>query len=485
MVPEQPPNLIRRLKYLYCGRAAQGSTPPGPVSLITTGEELGVPVRRPAREAVILVAGDIGSGKSAFVNALVEEIVLPVGKPHPAVQWVCSEDLPSGASPCLFAEARREFSGWPVSSQGALASCIVRCSSPRLSNTEVVEVKTDTDTNALEWVGARADIVVCLLDSQKQPPASEKLLQWIGKIQHTAGEPPLDGQARPNIQFVLSKMDLVQRESDRIRLVAKASKLLTERLGRGFEILPVATGDLDALLDGLSEGTSLDCFTLGDHKFEMPRSFVKSGEFQGGASARKRMDEGPKRAILAAQQVVEQRTTEGLAQLRTDCEALASALGTQLAEAKTRAQAESGSTDLRPKLFQLGGAMLIVGLVVPFFLDSDLDPWIAQICRGVALAVGAVLLVLAALVPPSVDGGKSSSHTGPASKCVTVLEERGRFLRLARRQHARWVGEEDPTKADVSTMVAEDATPATGLVLTCRTGASKVGVADEGGKVFM
>merc|ERR1719362_2854409 len=82
-------------------------------------------------------------------------------------------------------------------------------------------------------------------------------------------------------------------------------------LGRGFEILPVATGDLEALLDGLSEETSgLDCFTLGGQKFEMPRSLVNNGESQGGG--RKRMDEGPRRAIQAAQQVVEQRKPRAL-----------------------------------------------------------------------------------------------------------------------------------------------------------------------------
>merc|ERR1740123_524404 len=112
------------------------------------------------------------------------------------------------------------------------------------------------------------------------------------------------------------------------------------------------------------------------------------------------MDEGPKRAMLAAQQVVGQRKSEGLAQLRTDCEALAAALDMQLAETRGRAMSE-GSTPLRPKLFQFGGAMLVVGVVVPFFLDEDLDPWIAQICRYIALAMGTVLLVLAALAAPS------------------------------------------------------------------------------------
>lgn len=479
MVPGQPPNLLRRLQYLYCGRGAQGPAQPGPVSLITAGEELGVTVGRPPREVVILVAGDTGSGKSAFVNAIVEEIVLPVGRPHPAVQWVCSQELPPGVSPCLFTEAKNEFSGWPAGSHVAPASCIVRCSSPRLGNVEVVEVKMDADADALEWVGARADIVVCLLDSQKQPQASEKLLQWIGKVQRTPGEPSSDGQARPNIQFVLSKADLVQRESDRIRLVAKASKLLTERLGRGFEILPVATGDLEALLDGLSEGTS-DCFTLGDRKFEIPRSFVKAGDSQGGSNARKRFDEGTKRTIQAAQQTVEQRKADGLARLRADCEALAASLDMQLAEARARAQSETGSIPLRPKLFQLGGAMLIVGVVVPFFLDSDLDPWIAQICRYIALAMGTVLLILAALIAPSgMDDGKQSSRTGPASRCVSVLEERGRFLRLARRQHAQWAGEDDPTKADDSTLVEEHADRAPGSVLTCRTGDSTAGSTDK------
>ena len=46
----------------------------------------------------------------------------------------------------------------------------------------------------------------------------------------------------------MAKADLVARESDRISLIAKASRLLQERLGRGFEILPAAS-DLNSLLD--------------------------------------------------------------------------------------------------------------------------------------------------------------------------------------------------------------------------------------------
>lgn len=220
------------------------------------------------------------------------------------------------------------------------------------------------------------------------------------------GAAEASGGAAPELQFALC---LLARESDRIRLLAKASRLLAERLGRGFEVLPAAAGDLGALLDGLGPAAP-----------------------EGGGG---RAQDGLLRAGRAARQRAARRTAEGLEALRGDCGRLDAALEAQDLEARARRKAQLGASPLRSKLVQCSGAMVIVAAVVPFFLDDDIETWVARTCMAAA-AILAVLLLLVAAILPSSSG--LAPETVASGTHVAILAEQRRFMRLVQEQCKHW-----------------------------------------------
>ena len=150
-----------------------------------------------------------------------------------------------------------EFPTWEPKVFTAVQLC--RVTGNRLKGLQLVEVPSpsdlvEQDVEVIQCLLRQVDIVVCLLDSQAKQPASDELVALLTKL--------LAAEEAPAIHFLLSKADLVIRESDRIRLIAKASRMLQDRLGggrRGFEILPASTGDLNVLLDILEiDGTAAD-----------------------------------------------------------------------------------------------------------------------------------------------------------------------------------------------------------------------------------
>ncbi|CAE7575163.1 unnamed protein product [Symbiodinium natans] len=197
------------------------------------------------------VLGDASSGKTSFVNALAEELVLlneRTSSTLPA-QWHVSEEVDEGEWPSLLLDAAGQFPDW-VQRASAMARSCRRVPAQCFRGIEVIEVSASfaqQDVEPITWIISCADIVVCLLDSLAKQP-SEELLTLL-KTVSSAGKPP-------ELQFLLSRADLLKRESDRIQLLAKASRLLYETLGRRFEIIPIATGDLAVLLDVLDAGES-------------------------------------------------------------------------------------------------------------------------------------------------------------------------------------------------------------------------------------
>lgn len=448
---QRPPlTVLRSLDHLYSGDAIRGAGSeelPGPLSLKALGAELGVQVGSPPTEATVLVVGDPGCGKSAFVNALAQELVLGSGGSKPArrtqqsLQWVRSEAAPSGSVPRLLAEVGQQFPTWlkrGSDCQDLSAFCAGTSASPRLDGVDFVEATPHLDSGDAEpiaWLAGRAAVIVCLLDSQRQPAVSNELLQWLASV--ASGE-------KANLQFVLSKADLITRESDRIRLVAKASKLLTERFGQSFEILPVATGDLSSLLDGLDIGQddTPPSITVFGRDIPLPATAAPAKDAPEGSASKRRFDAGPLRVVKAAEAVASQRTDVGLATLKTDCEALVAALATALAAAAAAARAQTGSGSLRVKFLQCAGALAIVAGVVPFFLEEDVETWVVHACVGAAGGLAALFIMIAACMPGAPRVEVASVPSGIAEKRVGALAERGQLLRLVERQRARWAGEQ-------------------------------------------
>ncbi|CAK0805636.1 unnamed protein product, partial [Prorocentrum cordatum] len=328
------------------------------------------------------------------------------------------------------------------------ACCAVRSASPRLDAVEIVEATAPGEPEsaaAVAWLAARADVVVCLLDSQRQPAVSSELLAWLKAHALTEARAKAEaaaGLTQSSVQFVLSKADRVPRESDRVRLVAKASKLLAERLGRGFEILPVAAGDLLALLDGVDGGGGpgaggVESLEVDGCVFQLAEP---SQEAPGDA---KKLGAGALRALSAAQACAARHVGDGLANLRTDCDALSRALEAELARARDQVKAASAAP-IRASLLKVAAAMVITAALLPFVLEDDIEQWVKQACSAGAGAL-AVLLALLALVLPAgaaaTKGGAPSALSPEDARCrVGALQEKQRFLRLAARQHARWAG---------------------------------------------
>lgn len=450
MTSQQAPPLtaLRRLSRIYVGAGGVGSAP-SPLSLGALASELDVQLTPPPHEALVMVVGAAGSGKSAFVNALAQELVLPVGtagsrtRVKPPLQWTRAEAA-EGPAPRLLLDAASRFTDWPAGKSSALSACCAgRSASQRLDGVEIVEVAAlmePSDAEAIGWLATKADVIVCLLDSQRQPCVSDSLLQWLASLP-SAGTTS-GSNAQPALQFVMSKADLIPRESERIRLLAKASKLLTERFGRGFEVLPVAAGDLGALLDELYSDLVPPVLTVcGKQVTPTDQSGLSSS-----TQVSRKYDQGLLRAVRAAQTCAASCVEEGIVKARADCVALAAALASRTAATRARAS----STPLRPLLLQLGGAFAIVAVAVPFVLDEDVDPWLVQVWIGVAalLAVLALLGAIFASGPDAKEAGKAPRVSdGVETLRLAACEEQERFLQLVLRQLALWAGDAPPPTA--------------------------------------
>lgn len=414
-------SLLLRIDRLYHGAkfgdSSQPRLPCGSLSLCTLAREHSVQLRPPRGQAVLAVVGDAGSGKSSFVNALAQELIMPTShssKPSkravPA-EWVLAEAVPEGAWPCLLSQAVGNFPDWAATAS-AVAKGSCRVVGEQLLGLEVVEMTTvglsTEDRRATAWIAAHADVVVCLLDSQAKQAASEELLTWLVDL------PREDG---PQLQFVFSKSDLVARESDRIRLIAKVSKTLQERLGRGFEILPIATGDLTTMLDIIDAEETVD--GAGDQK----------------------TDAGRLRAIHALQDAADLHLQQGLQALKSDGETLSAAVaarGGPQGAAGVKARPRRGAS---MQLLMCGVAFCIVAGIVPMVLEEDQDADLVQIFMAGSVVLGCFCLLMALLVCCGLFDGALAvlEHQGSESE-KALLHEQERFLRLVARQREAWCG---------------------------------------------
>ena len=259
----QSRSALLTIEQLYYGRKTRAakSSENEDWNICSIAQESGVRLKQPKGQVVLAVVGDALSGKSSFLNACAEELVFPrkqkmvqlaqLTQPAQLVQWAVSEEVEEGEWPGLLVRLMQKFPAWE-SKAAAVKMCRVSGrSSSRLNGLQLIEViaPTDASENDLELIKcllSEVDIVVCLLDSQAKHTASEDLFTLVSNV--LALENP------PAFHFLLTKADLVSRESDRIRLIAKASRMLQERLGRGFEILPAAS-DLNTLLDIIEDAT--------------------------------------------------------------------------------------------------------------------------------------------------------------------------------------------------------------------------------------
>jgi len=452
-----PLEALLRIDRIYNGSNA-GSTSqlvtPGAVSLRRVAAELDVRLELPPSEATVLVIGDVGSGKSAFINALVQELVLPLGpapRPRPGQEppglaWVRSANLPSASVPRLLAQLVTEFPEWKGVPDVSLCLAAGGCSaSPRLDGVQIIETATPADETSeavLSWLAVRVDVVVCLLDSQRQPPLSDSLLRCLGRM-------PRDTE-KPELQFVLAKADLIARDSEKIRIVAKASRLLSEKLGRGFKVIPAATGVLSGLLDGL-DGDEPSSITVGNQSFVWDSHTQESKCDAGPLSTQEPKDAAPLRAIFAAQACASTKLSEGLATLKADCERLKHKLEEQLEDMHKRAKASSHS--VRHGLLQACFALVIAAVCVPFVLE-EVEDWIVQMWIGVSLGIAALLLLIAFLVhspPPDPNIGDK----------ITELLEYQRFVGMVMRQSAIWGGFEPETVSSMGAGPRDDSTTPT------------------------
>lgn len=229
----------------------------------------------------------------------------------------------------------------------------------------------------------------------------------------------------PALQFVSSKNDLITRNSDRIRFCSKAQRLITERLGRSFEILPASLGDVNAFLDC---DASEQVFTVGGVEFTLPRQsnmHATDGETKQDLVLARVADLAKEASIRTSRQT--------LRSMRTDCEALIRETEIQFAEAYRKGQAATSSS--RGTLIQVGVAFLIVGSIVPFILEDDVEQWLMVLWICLAFGLALALLVIAFSLPPP---PKLESNF---EQRVAALEEQGRYLRLLAKQWALWCGE--------------------------------------------
>ncbi|CAJ1452035.1 unnamed protein product [Effrenium voratum] len=354
----------------------------GKVSLRSIAEEREVQLTFSKGPVVVAAVGDAGAGKSGFLNALAEELVLSTSSKE-AVQWVVGEEVKHGHWPGLLARAVEKFPSWEPRATAAVKAC-KRVPGSRLDGIQLVEVRAPTqleDQEVIDWLLAHVDIVVCLLDSQAKP--SDELMALLSR---TAA-----AEAAAQLHFLFAKADLVPRESDRIRLIAKTSRALQEGLGRGFEILPVATGDLNVMLDIIDEAVLADAPTP-------------------------KWDGGRLRTWRLAQDLLSQRVQRGLEDLQSDCQALRTALR---------------STDApraASHLFACGNAFALATAAVPYVLDENEDPALVKTFMVLTMACAGICLFLAFL----------SCRVNKPAAAEGEVKEQEDFLSLVEQQCEAW-----------------------------------------------
>jgi len=420
-----PPSVLRRLEHIYEGPLREGgpSDPLPSTSLRSLGQQLGEQLLSPPSCAVVLVVGGKNTGKSSCVNVLAQELVLEAGSGGTLpVRWVQSSVVPRGVVPKLLNDVSEQFPEW-LSREDIVVCCSGRSASPRLDAVELVEALFPGEQESagpINVLGSRADVVVCLLDSQHDAQVSDRLLEWLRALPCMEAE---SGSQR--LQFVLSKADLL-RDSERVKMIGKLSRLLNEKLGRGYEILPVALGDLTMLLNGIDDTSNV--FTYEGQEFtlqEMPplKPVSRSGLHQ--------LEAGPSRVIALAQECASARVQKGLDMLAKDCQTLSAVVDARMTEVQTRGRAAAMSS--RNQFFQFGGALALVSAILPYVLD-DVEPEMVTTCMWVTAALAFIVMVLAFCIPAS------KAPDASLKQEEALLADKQYFLTLLQRQHSRWTG---------------------------------------------
>lgn len=200
--------VLRKLQRVYYGPPHGQEAPKregaGPPALLEIARSRGAAdVAPPPPEVAVFVVGDRGSGKSCFINGYAQELVFPTpgaaasSRQPPPLQWVRGASADPAALPPLLAEAAAQF----PKVFGDASLCLAgTAASPRLDAVDLVEVRAqalaDAGTvEALAWIAARAGIVLCLADSQRQPAISAELLGFLRRTSAAASQ--LQQQQQP------------------------------------------------------------------------------------------------------------------------------------------------------------------------------------------------------------------------------------------------------------------------------------------------
>lgn len=439
--------LFQRIDSIYYGKSSSD------LSLQSIAASLKVNIGELVPEALVIVVGDSGSGKTSFVNALAQEFSLPAvaSSQQLSLKMVLHTSLSRGMVPRLLKDAATRcpdsFLAKLLADDNLSSCCSWRSASEGLQGVHLMEASLPSspeDKEALTWLASRAAVVVCLLDSMKQPPqiaVSDDLLQWLARLQpasdvfessstSTPGEVEMTSSLAhkgPALHFVLSKSDLITRNSDRIRFCSKAQRQISDRLGRSFEILPTSVEDKYAFLDMICDASD-PVFTVGGVEFTLPKH----------SNARAKDDETKLNVVFTeiadlAREVSMRSSRQALQSMKSDCETLVRETELQLTKAYHKGQAATST--LRGTLMQVAIAFFIVGSLVPFVLEEDVEEWLVILWISLACGVALVLLAVAFFLPAP---PKLESNF---EQIIESLQEQGRYLRLLGEQWALWCGE--------------------------------------------
>ncbi|CAL1155475.1 unnamed protein product [Cladocopium goreaui] len=411
------------IESFYYGQKRNGPGKPGNLdtqwNLLSIGRENGVQLKQPKGQVVAAVIGDPLSGKSSFLNALAEELVFPHRNKNKSslVQWAVSEEVQKGEWPALLLRVVERFPAWEPKALATVRTCN-QVMGGRLKGLQLVEVPSPTnlpqeDLEVIHYMLSKVDLVVCLMDSQAKEPLSDDMMALLTNLLAIEDAPPL--------HFLLAKADLISRESDRIRLIAKASRMLQERLGRGrrgFEILPVSTGDLNVLLDILEL----------DNADEADGADVGAKQ---GTMGTPKWDAGRVRTWQLTQDLIAQRMKEALQAMEVDVQALKGALALQ------RHDPQAANNHL----IWCGAAFGIVTAVVPFILDEE-DASLVPVFMAATMVMACVCLLLAFFL--------SRGASKPAPGVADIVAEQERFLSVVEKQCEALKNDHDfPTNGEI------------------------------------
>ncbi|CEL92720.1 unnamed protein product [Vitrella brassicaformis CCMP3155] len=244
--------IMRELCALYHGSGgdttdSDPSAQDNQMALAAIGRRVGVGVSLPFRErAMVMVLGNISAGKSTLINWLIGEPIQKTGMGIETRHFAIvtkgvrtSSELAGVSTVELFPQLRHIADKHP----GFTDALICRtCPSESLSLVDFIDTPglTDGDVDygydidgVLDELAHQVDLILVMLDPVTQA-LNKRTLSVVQRIHKSVPN-------KDKLRFLLSKVDEMPTEEERIKVLCQTTQMLTSKIDTGyaFDLMPI------------------------------------------------------------------------------------------------------------------------------------------------------------------------------------------------------------------------------------------------------